>query len=327
MVLPIQLSTFQQFSSLSVIIGMLAIALIIIRIITKKNKQWNRIIFSFCFFAVSAFTYLDSGNGFAGMGYDIITSHAYFCAIGFILLAVELFPSKLKESGKLIPIVTVFATTIYLSAFSVIKANDYRNADTFFTNAIESNPNCAYAHFCYGKYLHLISANESAMACFQKAIDIKSDYAQAYLSLGDILEDEMNNEQALDNYSKAYQINRSNTEALYQMAEIKEKLKMYQPALNDLNTLIEMDPHSANALNERGLIYTKLNNYNNALLDFTQSIKFHPENKDVYYNRSLVYIEVKDFVSACNDLQKASAMGKDEANLLLQLYCYDLIRK
>ncbi len=326
MAFPAGYSTFQSFDGVAYTIGVALIVLLIIRVATKKSKAWNRLIFTFCFALITSIAFLDSGNGFFSYGYDIINSRAYLFAIGFIIFSVELLPSKMKQAGRKFPIALALASIVYFSIFSGSTYGAYKNADSFFANALKNNPNCAAAHFHFAKYLSRTGDTDRANNEYTIAISQKKDYFNAFIARSEILAASGNMQAALDDLDAAYSIDNTKPEPLTRMADINAKMGKFDEAIKDLNILLEIFPQSTEALNKRGCVNTYMHRYANALEDFGQSLKFDSNRNDVYLNRAIVYIHLKDFVMACKDLEKSSQMGNKAADVLLDLYCKHIMK-
>lgn len=321
MAFPFGYSTFQAFDGISYTIGVVIISLLIVRVATKKNKEWNRLIFTFCLALITSFAFLDSGNGFYSYGYDIINSRAYLFTIGFIVFSVELLPSKLKDSSRAFPVALAIASILFFSCFSVSLYGSYANAESFFANAIENNPKCPAAHFYYANYLSRSGDSEKARSEYSLAIMNKKDYIEAYIFRSETSVSAGDLQSALDDLESVQAIDANNRESISRTAEIKTMMGKYEAAIIDLNKLLELFPHNADAWHGRGRVNTYMHRYENALEDFRQALKYDPNKSEVYLSRAIVYIDLKDYVSACGDLEKSSQMGNHSADALRELYC------
>jgi len=89
-------------------------------------------------------------------------------------------------------------------------------------------------------------------------------------------------------------------------------LKQYQSAIKDLDEAIRLKPDYAVAYNDRGVAYVFLKQYQSAIKDYDEAIRLKPNDVVMYVNRGRAYLRQGKNNLACNDLQKACALGNCE---------------
>ena len=170
---------------------------------------------------------------------------------------------------------------------------DYEGAIADFIKVIEMNPKDDFAYNNRGNSKFYLKDYEGAIADYTKAIEINPKYLNAYNNRGN---------------SKYY-------------------LKDYEGAIADYTKAIEINPKYLNAINNRGNSKLELKNYEGAIADYTNAIEINPENSTAYayrgmakemfekrnFFRHLIFIFNGDLKGACDDWEKASELGYEEA--------------
>ena len=85
-----------------------------------------------------------------------------------------------------------------------------------------------------------------------------------------------------------------------------------QKAIEYLNEAIRLKPDYAVAYNDRGVAYVFLKQYQSAIKDYDEAIRLKPNDVVMYVNRGRAYLRQGKNNLACNDLQKACALGNCE---------------
>ena len=91
----------------------------------------------------------------------------------------------------------------------------------------------------------------------------------------------------------------------------------YSEAVELFSESIRLSP-SISALNNRAFCYTALNKSKKAIDDYTEILKIDKNQAVAYMRRGQLYFNQGDFESAKTDLQKASSLGLNEADKLLE---------
>ena len=77
---------------------------------------------------------------------------------------------------------------------------------------------------------------------------------------------------------------------------------------------------SAGALFNRARLFRRIQQFDKAIKDYDQFIKYNPDDYRGYTNRGLVKLEKNDNKGAFVDLKKASELGDEKADELINKY-------
>jgi tetratricopeptide (TPR) repeat protein len=161
----------------------------------------------------------------------------------------------------------------------------YEKALTDYDQAIQLDPNNAYAFYNRGITYHKLDQYEKALADFDRAIKLDPDDARAF----------------------------------YYRSNVYHDLGWYEKALADYDQAIQLDPNNAYAYNNRGLTYHKLGEYEKALADYDRAIQLNPVDGITFYNRGFTYTDLREYEKALADYNRAVQLNPDDAVLAKRL--------
>ncbi|MBS9385066.1 MAG: tetratricopeptide repeat protein [Dolichospermum sp. BR01] len=219
------------------------------------------------------------------------------------------------------------------------KLEDYQNAISSYSKAIESNPNNEIyykqrgdAHYFLGNYEDAIKnynqvisntitdigfyiKKGDAYCCLKKylmaildynrAIDINPNNADFYIKRGDAyccLKEYLT---ANLDYSKAIDINPNNADFYIKRGDVLYCQNYCQSTIVDYSKAIDINSYNADFYIKRGDVYYQLNDYNEAIKDYNKAIDINSNNADFYIKRGDVYYQLNDYDKAIKDYNKA----------------------
>ncbi len=97
----------------------------------------------------------------------------------------------------------------------------------------------------------------------------------------------------------------------------EQGISLYSQAIDLVGTW----SFSAGALFCRARLFRRINQFDNAIKDYDQFIKYNPDDYRGYTNRGIVKLEKNDNKGALVDLKKASELGDEKAEELINEYC------
>ena len=172
---------------------------------------------------------------------------------------------------------------------------------------VASKPDCFYAYYWKGRFLHHENKLDEALQAFTKAIQIKTDFALAYYYRGLVFEGKQKYTESLNDFNKALEINVDHNDCLFQRAWCLAQLGKVDEAIEAYTFYINKfgDEAGTNAFNNRGVAYKNKENYEKALADFEQAIRIDHTNKYPWVNRGEVKGIKGDINGAIDDLKEA----------------------
>lgn len=148
------------------------------------------------------------------------------------------------------------------------------DAPTYYTRALNSNPNSSDAYLCRGMAWNLKREYANAIKDYTQAIRLSTYPA---------------------NLCNIYDARGAAYHALHE----------YKKALADLTEAIRLNPGAAMLYNDRGCILTSLDEHQKADADFVEAIRLDPKLALAWSNRATNWTKLKKYDRALEDFEKA----------------------
>ena|GEM_PF-1772927 len=240
----------------------------------------------------------------------------------------------------------------YESGKRAYESKSYNEALTYFTKAIELNPQYQNAYIYRGLVKDSLGDKQGALADHKKAIDLDPKNAIAYInrgfvksSLGDkqgaladykkaidldpknaiaytgrgLVKTDLGDKQgALADYDKAIELDPKNADAYISRGNVKDDLGNRQGAIADHSKAIELDSRNTVAYICRGFVKSSLGDKQGALADYDKAIDLDPKNADAYYNRGIIKDALGDKEGVIADWIQAAKLGDEDARRWLK---------
>jgi len=197
---------------------------------------------------------------------------------------------------------------------SAVQKN-YEASIQAFTQAIDLDPQYAFAYTNRGNTYHEWKQLDLALADYNKAIALDPTDDSAYYNRGLLYSSLNRYDLEMADYGKAITINPNNVYALNNRGIAYANAKQYDLALADYNKAITVDPNNAYAYDNRGNAYFELRQYQQALADYDESIRLDPSNKSAYQNRGQVKSVFKQYEPAIAEFNQAILLGANTTHI------------
>jgi tetratricopeptide (TPR) repeat protein len=190
-----------------------------------------------------------------------------------------------------------------------------------YNKAIEADPKNPQLYYSRGIVLTNLSKNTGAISDFNRSIELKADNAIAYVKRGDVFLKEKDTSRALNDYSKAIQLAPQLAEGYIGRGNISRDRNKSDLALADYNKAIALDAASVNSYFNRAILFIKEKNFEQVISDFSKVLELKGDSAMGYYNIGMAeyFLNRKDL--ACQDLQRAAAMGFQAATDAHKQFC------
>lgn len=168
--------------------------------------------------------------------------------------------------------------------------------------------------FRQGNYREAIEAYDEFLATKPK--DIKSLYnrGRAYEELGDL-------ENARKNFISILDLDNENINANLSMGKYWYGKKEYARSINFLDKVIAVDGRVSTAYLLKGRSLHATGDFANAKKNYDQAINFDRKNAEAFLYRGALKVAQNSKNSACQDLNRARALGSEEAVAALARHC------
>ena len=332
------------FNSIDTAIGVIATAVLGWLITrtgswTDRKVQFGLLWALLCILPVMIFR-----NADARYIFDYLYHRAYLPSIGLIIVLAELL-TRLNFGREIyfrrIAIGTGLVL-VYCGIASLHELKFYRDAPTFFTEAIARTPRNALCYnnraVYYGNELH---DHEAALKDFNKAVELYPAYIVAIANRGVTHDNLGQKDEAIADLERALAVNPNspNPDFIIRIANLRYLLndftgsiadydrllamdKMYpriyskragskamlgqaEEALQDSDKALGLDPKDEEAYNSRGLANRLLGKLDDAAVDFTLATNIKKDYSRPYNNRGTIYLSQGQPEKALEDFDKA----------------------
>ena len=148
---------------------------------------------------------------------------------------------------------------------------------------------------------------------YSNAIELNPNYADAYNNRGFAYKNKGDHDRAIYDYNRVLEIDPNYAFAYNNRGNANRKKGDNDRAISDYNRALEIDPNLALAYNNRGWVYYLKGDYDRAISDYTKAIEIDPNYSIAYYNRGSAYKKKGDKDNARKDFEKAKKMGHPKA--------------
>lgn len=206
----------------------------------------------------------------------------------------------------------------YLKGNEFIFNDDYINARTEFTDAIEADSTNWRACYQLGGICQMEGKFQDALFYFEKALKLNPKFVLGHFTMSN-LEDFMGNEkQSMKDLKRTISLKRD----LFMPRLIKARKEYaagkFNVAIADLDTAIAIRHDFYMVYSMRGSAKYQLKAYEAAIKDFDEEIKYAPSHNMGYVNRAVANGELKNYRAAIQDLSTALQIDP----LFTQAYLY-----
>jgi protein O-mannosyl-transferase len=294
---------------------------------------------------------------FAGTAYDYLDHRAYFGLLGLWIILLRIGASFDITAKKWFPILA-YGLIVYFAIFSFLKAKNYQNWQTYYQNALQSNPNSNLALLNYGSMLNQNGQSKEAVEYLEKAVkgapslgDAVIRLADAYFKLnryvdviriadaylasnpkyikrGELLQYrgcsyglQNNDTKAMLDFEEALTLNPNNAENHKNKALVLKKLGNLEGAIISFTNSLRINPTQANLYSDRGFCYGSIGNFAAALADYEKVTQLEPKNGNAWFFIGQAKVNLGDNAGACNAFQRGSDMGQPDAKTMFLKNC------
>ena len=345
MIIPLGFSVMPGYSIIWTLGGLLLCG--ILGFFVTKYKPDSRIILTgAAIWLVSLLPSMAYEPSFAGVAYDYLDHRAWFPFIGLWIIILGVVDKANFTSNR--NAVAAFGVILALWAgISAWRVGTYDNWESYYTNAITTNPGSGLANLNYGSLLRDKGNWEEALPYIEKGVALSPDYtdarvrlSEAYFKLGKYpqsveqanaaLAKEPNNITALqfrgsalgasghvaeaaEDFKKILESDPTNIHGMFNLGVAYKEANQLDKAIEMYSKVILAQPDFPNAYYERGFCYGKMGLFPQANADMELSIKYQPEHGASYFFRGRTLEALGNIEAACADWKRALELGTKDA--------------
>ena len=182
-----------------------------------------------------------------------------------------------------------------------------------YNQAIEIDPDYAWAFAGRAETYRWLEQYEQAIADFDKAIELEPEFVWAIAHRGEMYRKLEENEKALADFNKAIELDPNLAWVIASRGELYRTMEQYTHALADLDQAIELNPTYAWAVASRGQTYRKLKQYDAALADFDNAVQLNPDYYWAIAGRAQTRRKLQQYEEAVSDFTRAVELNPSYA--------------
>ena len=187
-------------------------------------------------------------------------------------------------------------------------------------NALQGNPEEAYAYKYAGKSLLALGQLEKAQQCLDKAHQLDSSDPETIKDIGNIFNTLQNDAEAIRLYKAALSIDPNYTPAINNLGLIAKRQGNLTAAEQLVKKARDLDQSFALYHMNLGGIYKDLGNLDQALDATLKSLELNPDNATALTNLGGIYIELGNLDQALTSTLKSLELKPDLAGAAWNLY-------
>jgi tetratricopeptide (TPR) repeat protein len=304
------------FNSIDTAVGVIAAAVLVWLIArmgawTDRKVQFGLLWALLCILPVMIFR-----NADAKYIFDYLYHRAYLPSIGLIIVLAELLRRLSLRNEKYFRRIAFGAALLFLycGVASFYELRFYRDARTFFTEAIARTPRNALCYnnraVYYGNDLH---DHEAALKDFNKAIELYPTYMVAIANRGVTHDNLGQKDEAIADLEKALATNPNspNPDFIIRIANLRYLLNDFTGSIADYNRLLAMDKMYPRIYSKRAGSEAMLSQAEQALQDADKALGLDPKDEEAYNSRGLANRLLGRLDEAVNDFNLAIHIKDD----------------
>jgi tetratricopeptide (TPR) repeat protein len=278
--LPVGFSVYPIRQDLSIISGVVVMCGLIFALVHARGAARRSMVFGLLWFIIVTIPGLINTQPF--LKADFAEHRAYVALFGIMFALSHVQPPRIAQKFTPLIIGGVVASLIILN---VQRAQAYRNAESFWGDAIRTSPHASAAHNGLGAYYYLTQDLDRAEAEFKRAIELNDAGSEHHYNLGMVYLQKKMYREAEQSFFRELQVNESyikaylNLGALYYF--IGDQIKAEQVWLAGLK--INPDYHDIH--NNLAYLYYRQSEISKALVHakkvLTDGGKLRPQVQEV----------------------------------------------
>ena len=256
-------------------------------------------------------------TGITHAGYQLAHDrYSYLSCLGFALLvgAGVGLVVRVRRDGTLRPAIAriaMTATTAWLLGLAALtwqQVQVWRDTDTLWRYAIESDPTCSICQANLGTILHNQGLPGLAVEHFERELQLRPDHVRSHHPLGVSLAAVGRTSEAIEHFRRVLDVFPNEADVLNNLGVALMSQRNFQDALRHLERAAALEPRRVPVLTNLGITLTELGRVGDALGPLRRAIELAPK-------EPLPRVALGRTYLASGDLQRA----REQYDVLLTL--------
>ncbi|HJW29768.1 MAG TPA: tetratricopeptide repeat protein, partial [Saprospiraceae bacterium] len=300
MVIPLGFSVMPGYSLIWTLGGIILIGLLIFLI--RKYNPPKKILWAGA--AIILFSLLPSmlyEPSFAGVAYDYLDHRSWFPYVGVWMMILGIIHQSKIADHKNAAI--LFGSVLVLwSGINFWRIGTYKGWETYYDNAIHTNPGSGLANLNYGSMLRDQGKWEEALPYIEKGVELSPNYTDAKVRLAEAYFNLKRYKDAVDIATEALKKEPKNVSALQFRGSAYGSGGQPAMAEQDFKAILEIDPTNDHAQFNLAMAYKDGNRLNEAIETLSKLITMKPDFPNAYFERGFCYGRMGLFPQAKADM-------------------------
>ncbi|MEP6652166.1 MAG: tetratricopeptide repeat protein [Myxococcales bacterium] len=256
----------------------------------RARRSWGKGPLSALFYFV---VMLSPVLGFMDIGFmrfSLVADHwQYFAMVGPLVLiagGVALRYQRLGLQGRRAFAAVVSVLLIGLTVLTWRQSELYRDAGTFWSAVLATNPDSSEAHNNLGGFLLEQGQSDEALTHFARAVELSPRNAKAQYNLGAALREkaDVHLDEAIFHLQAAVEIRPAYVEAHNKLARALAQKRDWKGAMDHLERSLAIDPEQAEAHNNVANILWQTGRLAEAAAEYEKALALHPDYAAAHFN-------------------------------------------
>jgi tetratricopeptide (TPR) repeat protein len=161
--------------------------------------------------------------------------------------------------------------------YSLTELGRYQDALEAYNQAIESEPDYAWAWGRKGRTLRLLERYDEALDCYTKALELNPKDAWSWNGKGIVLDRLRRLDDALQHFEQATKVEPSYVWYWYNRGDTLKEMNRYEDALKMIERGLAIDPTHVNSWAKLGQLYRTVGNHRESLKAYEKAIQLQPD--------------------------------------------------
>jgi tetratricopeptide (TPR) repeat protein len=194
-------------------------------------------------------------------------------------------------------------------AMSLFKEKKYKECIDAFSSVLETEPdnadvynNMGVAYSCLGDFGH-------AETYYTKAIELNPELAQAYINLSDLYYKSGDIASAVGTLQRGSYELENNLTIAHLLARVYIEDQRWEDAIIELERVLDGEPENYDAYYDLGHVYFELGDYEGAISNFENVVEYRQDSELLYYSLAQAYEANNEIDKAISNYLKSIAVN------------------
>jgi tetratricopeptide (TPR) repeat protein len=194
-------------------------------------------------------------------------------------------------------------------AMSLFKEKKYKECIDAFSSVLETEPNNADVYNNMGVAYSCLGDFEHAETYYTKAIELNPELAQSYINLSDLYYKSGDIASAVGTLQRGSYELENNLTIAHLLARVYIEDQRWEDAIVELERVLDGEPENYDAYYDLGHVYFELGDYEGAISNFENVVEYKQDSELLYYSLAQAYEANNEIDKAISNYLKSIAVN------------------